>query len=258
MLAALYGIIVGLSLGLTGSGGSILAMPLMVYGLHIPASEAVILSLAVVGLIAMTGAVRQTISGNADWITAALFAATGAIISPLTLHFASDMPEQLRLTLFAVLMLLAAWKMVATARKASEEGPYLIPGKNAFFIIRALFFGGAAGALAGLFGIGGGFIIVPLLVIGLRMPFRRAIGTSLAIIFLISLSGVFYGVVGHPGLPWAIFPLFALGGVAGMLAGTHSASHLPENKVRKIFALTVTLLAAWILFDNLYLKEGTS
>ena len=193
------------------------------------------------------------LAGQADWVTASLFALTGMIVSPFVLHYAAGMDQSLRLILFAVLMLAAAWRMQAGAVSASYNRATDI---NVKYVGKAAASGVAAGALAGLFGIGGGFIIVPLLVMGLKPPYRRAVRTSLAVIFLISLSGIFYGALGKTEVDWNVFMPFAAGGMIGMLAGTQLTGFLPERMTCLVFSGIVPLLAMWILFDNLWLGNG--
>ncbi len=258
ILAVVYGAVTGLSLGLTGSGGSILAIPFMVYGLGLPVNDAVVLSLAVVGLIALSGAIRQSRGRHGDWKTAALFAVTGMAVSPLVLHFASDMNPQLRLVLFALLMLAAAWRMVKGNAAIVGEAAARRHTGDPHPPSRALACGVVAGALAGLFGIGGGFVIVPLLVLFIDLPYKKAVGTSLAAIFLISVSGVAYGLLNHPDLPWDVFLPFAAGGVGGMFAGTALLHKLDEKTLRRVFACVIVLLSAWMLYDNIILTKGAT
>ena len=248
-----FGAVVGLSLGLTGSGGSILAVPLLVYGMGIPVREAIFLSLAIVGLIALTGAVRQGIARQVDWAAAVLFAATGAVVSPVVLHFAAAMDQGVRLSLFAGVMVLAAIKM---AFPRMGGGQWEAPKDGRASAHKALGGGVVAGALAGLFGIGGGFVIVPLLVSLLHIPYRRAVGTSLAVIFLISVSSIGFGLLSDAPVDWRVLGLFALGGFAGMVAGTALVRHLPDLIMRRAFAVIVLGMGVWILFDRLWLQSG--
>ena len=248
-----FGAVVGLSLGLTGSGGSILAVPLLVYGMGIPVREAIFLSLAIVGLIALTGAIRQGIARQVDWAAAVLFAVTGAVVSPIVLHFAAAMDQGIRLSLFAGVMVLAAAKI---AFPQMGGGHWEAPKDGRSLAHKALGGGVVAGALAGLFGIGGGFVIVPLLVSLLHIPYRRAVGTSLAIIFLISVSSIGFGLLSDTPVDWRVLGLFALGGFAGMVAGTALVRHLPDLIMRRAFAVIVLGMGVWILFDRLWLQSG--
>lgn len=120
-ITVIYGSIVGLSLGLTGGGGSILAIPILVYGLGMPMSQSVVISLLMVASIALFGAARQSFSGNVDWRAAILFSLAGMIISPLVIYIAHDVNETLRLILFAVLMLFVAYKMAFSGKKAHHR-----------------------------------------------------------------------------------------------------------------------------------------
>lgn len=248
-----YGAIVGLSLGLTGSGGSILAVPLLVYGMGMPVGEAVFLSLAIVGLIALSGAIRQGIARQVDWAAAALFAVTGMTTSPVVLHFAAAMDPGLRLAMFAGVMVVAALRMALPNLVQAQWKP---PADGRASVYKALGGGIVAGGLAGLFGIGGGFVIVPLLVTLLLLPYRRAVGTSLAVIFMVSVSGVGYGLFSAEPVDWRILGLCALGGVVGMAVGTALVRRLPELVMRRAFAAIILALGAWILVDRLWLGNG--
>lgn len=252
--AIIFGAITGLSLGITGGGGSILAVPLMIYGLHMTMAQAVPLSLAVVGLVALIGAVNMTRKSAVSWRLGALFALSGMMVSPLVLHFGAAVDQELRLTLFALLMLVVAATMVRSPALIKETQK---DDKNKIqFWGQALLGGAIAGTFAGFFGIGGGFIIVPLLVLLMGLPYRQAVGTSLAVIFLISLSGVSYAALHNGSLDWTVFAPFAAGGAGGMTAGNKLAHKLEEKSARRLFALIVVILALWMLLDNLWLKTG--
>jgi uncharacterized membrane protein YfcA len=145
-----FGALVGLSLGLTGSGGSILAIPLLVYGLGLPIQDALPVSLLMVAAIAAFGAARQSIAHAIDWRAAILFSLTGMMVSPLVVAATHDADETLRLVLFALLMLFVAARMVLPRRTQ------IIPAHGARHNILHMAAGGAlAGSLAGFFGVGG-------------------------------------------------------------------------------------------------------
>lgn len=253
-LTAVYGSIVGLSLGLTGGGGSILAIPILVYGLGIPISQAVVVSLLMVASIALFGAGRQSFAGNVDWRAALMFSVAGMIISPLVIYAAHDVNETLRLILFAVLMLFVAYKMAFSDKKSPIPINALsVHQPNA---IKTATGGAAAGALSGFFGVGGGFIIVPLLTMIFAMPYRKAVSTSLAAIFLISITAVAGAYLKGISLDWSLFTLFVAGGMAGMLVGTALVNFIPERPAKIIFAAITATLAFYMLIDKLFLHQG--
>lgn len=253
-LTVIYGSIVGLSLGLTGGGGSILAIPILVYGLGIPMSQAVVISLLMVAIISLFGATKQSFSGDVDWRAAILFSIAGMIISPIVIYMTHDVNETLRITLFAALMLFVAYKMAFSSKKnAAPENALSIHQPTAIKIATG---GTAAGALSGFFGVGGGFIIVPLLTMIFAMPYRKAISTSLAAIFLISTTAVMGAYLKGISLDWNLFTLFVVGGLAGMLAGTALVNFIPERTAKIIFASIVATLAAYMLINRLFLHQG--
>jgi hypothetical protein len=253
-LTVVYGSIVGLSLGLTGGGGSILAIPILVYGLGIPMSQAVVISLLMVASIALFGTARQSFSGNVDWRAALMFSVAGMIISPLVIYVAHDVNETLRLILFAVLMLFVAYKMAFSGKKAAS--PINALSVHQPSVIKTAMGGATAGALSGFFGVGGGFIIVPLLTMIFSMPYRKAVSTSLAAIFLISTTAVVGAYLKGISLDWSLFTLFVGGGLAGMLAGTALVNFIPERTAKIIFASITATLAVYMLIDRLFLYQG--
>ncbi len=172
LTAIAYGLLVGLSLGLTGSGGSILAIPLLVYGLDMPVSEAIVVSLLMVATIALFGAMRQSFGKNVNWTSAILFSIAGMIVSPVVIQLAHNVDDTLRLVLFAGLMLFVSYRMAFGAKEKIVNKPVRgITNENALLKGAKTATGGAvAGGLSGFFGVGGGFVIVPLLSTVFNMP----------------------------------------------------------------------------------------
>lgn len=250
-----FGALVGLSLGLTGSGGSILAIPLLVYGAGLPMQQALAVSLLMVASIAAFGAVRQTITKQINWRAAILFSLGGIIISPLVITLTHDADETLRLILFALLMLIVAWRMIQTSKNLTPENTPEHEQSHPNFMKVAVG-GGLAGTLAGFFGVGGGFIIVPLLTLIFAMPYAQAVGTSLASIALISSSAL----AGHfiKGVTFDIGMLvnFIGGGVLGMLIGIFVMNKIPERMAKRVFAAITAALAIFMLIDKLILHQG--
>lgn len=252
--AFVFGSLVGLSLGLLGGGGSILALPLLIYGLGVDVHVAILGSLMLVGLIAAGGAVRYSMARQVLWKPALLMAASGVIVTPLVLRWAHGVPDSIRLSLFALAMLAAVASML---RPIAKRNASLDPEAGRGWIQltpKALISGIVAGSFAGFFGIGGGFVIVPLLVQFLRLPYAQAVATSLAVISLISLSGVAGELARGIRMPLALFILFAAGGLSGMLISIRFVTRWDERSLRRLFAAGVTLLAVFILVDTLILK----
>lgn len=244
-----YGSIVGLSLGMTGSGGSILAVPLLVYGAGLSLPQALVGSLFIVACVAAFGALRQSLGGRVDWRAALLFSATGMVISPLVVTLAHDVDETARLVLFAVLMLVVAGHMAG-------YGAHCVQGDRKAGALRIGLSGALAGALAGFFGVGGGFIIVPLLIFMFAMPYTKAVGTSLASIALISSAALAGHFAKGVALDWILLANFIAGGVLGMLAGIVAMNKVPERVGKLAFAITTAVLAVFMLIDKLYLHQG--
>lgn len=250
-----FGALVGLSLGLTGSGGSIFAIPLLAYGAGMPMQQALAVSLLMVASIAAFGAVRQTMTKQIDWRAAILFSLGGVIISPLVVAFTHDVNETARLILFALLMLVVAWRMIQTSKNLTPENTLKHEKSNPNFIKIAVG-GGVAGTLAGFFGVGGGFIIVPLLTLIFAMPYAQAVGTSLASIALISSSALAGHFIKGVTLDMGMLVNFIGGGAFGMLLGIFVMNKIPERMAKRVFAAITAALAIFMLVDKLILHQG--
>lgn len=257
-MPVLFGLIVGFSLGLTGGGGSIFAVPLLVYGLAIPAREAVALSLAAVGATALFGAIERLRAGEVEVPTALIFSAGGIAGAPVGAWIGGFLSDALLLILFAALMLFVAARMwmKASSKSANNlspshgactrdaEGRLRFGSKCAQQLALVGFI---TGVLSGLFGVGGGFVIVPALVFFSGMPIHRAVATSLLAIALISASGIAaFAASGRP-MPLGLTAWFVLGGIGGMLTGTHLRSRLPAALLQKGFAVAMVGVAAFIV-----------
>jgi uncharacterized membrane protein YfcA len=272
-LALLFGAIVGLSLGLTGGGGSIFAVPLLVYGLAVRPREAIGISLAAVGATALIGCLRRLGRGEVEVRTGLLFALAGMLGAPAGSWLGGRVPEAMLLALFAGLMTVVAVRMWTQAARrpeearavraaldpipAGERGPACRrdPGGRLHLTSRCFAVlavaGLAAGVLAGLFGVGGGFVIVPALVLVTGMGIHRAVATSLLVIALVSASGVAsYLAAGRP-LPLDLSGLFVLGGVGGMELGTLLGRRLGGPGLQKLFASAMVAVAAFIVARTL-------
>jgi uncharacterized membrane protein YfcA len=265
-LAVLFGCVVGFALGLTGGGGGVLAVPLLVYGLGLPPREAVGVSLAAVGGTALFGVLPRWRKGLVEVRTGLLFAVAGMIGAPIGSQLALRIPETTLLLLFGVLMLVVAWRMWAKSRNPAipsgtcvtethadtdrsacqrdSDGQLRMTSRCARLL---MFVGLLTGILSGLFGVGGRFVIVPALVLFSGMAIHNAVGTSLLAIFLISVSGVASHVLaGNPmSLPMTL--LFLVGGAAGMFLGGLLAKRLSGPTLQQIFAIAVVLVAIFVI-----------
>lgn len=262
----LFGAVVGFSLGLTGGGGAIFAVPLLVYGLGIDPREAIGVSLVTVGITALVGFLQRLRYGLVEVKTGLLFATAGVATAPLGSWLASRISESLLLVSFAILMLTIAARMWRKARDpaersvlvagAQEPGPTCRrdpEGKLHLTSRCALLLGAigmGAGLLSGLFGVGGGFIIVPALVTFSCMGIQRAIGTSLLVISLVSVSGVASLFVQGRPVPLGTTTWFAVGSVAGLFVGSALAHRLGGPTLQRVFAAAILVVATFVIFRN--------
>jgi uncharacterized protein len=264
----LFGAVVGFSLGLTGGGGAIFAVPLLVYGLNVDPREAVGASLVTVGITALVGFLQRLRVGLVEIKTGVLFAFAGMLTAPFGSWLAAQIPEAMLLLLFAVLMLVIAVRMwrkaacpterLAMVNDPNEPGPTCRRDPkgelhlNSRCALLLAIVGMASGVLTGLFGVGGGFIIVPALATFSGMGIQRAIGTSLLVIALVSVSGVASLVAFGRPVPLELVGWFAAGGVAGLLAGSALARQLAGPALQKVFAVAIVVVAVFVIFRNVH------
>jgi uncharacterized membrane protein YfcA len=254
MLAVLYGTLVGLTLGLTGGGGAVVAVPLLLYGLHFGYLEATAVSLAIVGATSIFGALLQSRQGHVLWLVGAILGLGGIPTVPLGKWIAVTAPQNLLLIAFALLMTFIGLKMLLPGK---PKDPTPLSNGNTWKhlsfpkIVLLLFFGALVGILSGTFGIGGGFFFVPTLDLVLGLPIFQATATSLVGIFLISVSGV----IENRDILMAIDPgvslLFFVGSAFGMVAGTYAKNFFRPRALEIIFGCFVLGIAAYVLSQNL-------
>jgi uncharacterized protein len=231
---------IGLGLGLLGGGGSIMAVPVFTFFLHMPPKDAIVASLAVVGVAAATGAAGALIRGVVPLgvtLTVGLAATAGAYAGGLA---GSRLDDRIQLGILGVVMLGAAvamWRRSSgglAATRAAARRPILV------------LLGLGAGGLTGLVGVGGGFLIVPALVIGAGLPMQQAAGASLFVITLAALSGL-AGYAGHTAIAWPFILPFAAVAAAGTLAGSGLAGRLPQRALQQAFAIALVVLGSYVL-----------
>ncbi|NLP61604.1 sulfite exporter TauE/SafE family protein [Paraburkholderia sacchari] len=255
LASAALGSVVGLILALTGAGGAIVAVPLLVFGLGLGVAQAAPIGLFAVALAAGIGALLALREGAVRYKAAALMAATGAVISPAGLWVAHRVPDAPLTLVFALVMARVAWRMFwqkrgqengAAHAQQSEPCPPDLPcrlnlerGKLDWTApcARALALSGAmAGFLSGLLGVGGGFVIVPALKRASDIPMQGIVATSLAVIALVSMAGVAVSAAsGH--MLWLNALPFAAGALAGMLGGRGFARHVSGARLQQSFAV---------------------
>lgn len=240
---------IGLSLGLLGSGGSILTVPVLVYLIGQDEKVAIAGSLAVVGTIALAGALQYLRSGHVDWRNVGWFGVPGMAGTWLGAMIAAYVSGLVQLALFAGVMLLAAIMMLRGNGISGQT-----PGKpRAHWKIAADGLG--VGALTGLVGVGGGFLIVPALVLLGGLSMHRAVATSLVIIALKSYSGFikYLSVLEDQGLQldWPTLGIVTGLGIAGSWAGNQLAGKLPQQTLRRVFGVFLVLMGIYILWRTL-------
>jgi len=262
VLTLIYGAVVGLSLGLTGGGGAIFAVPLLVYGLSVDPRQAVGISLAAVGITSLVGFLGRWTAGQVEVGTGLLFAAAGMVGAPVGSWLSMRIPESLLLTLFAVLMVVVAVRMwrknepllvLKDVRTDMDDGPTC--RRDATGRLRLTspcaallgLVGVATGVLSGLFGVGGGFIIVPALVLFSGMAIHRAVGTSLLVISLVSATGVAAHLWAGRDIPLDTTLYFVGGGVMGMIAGIAASRYLTGPALQRVFAVAIVLVAMFVI-----------
>lgn len=257
MSAALYGSLVGLTLGLTGGGGAIIAVPLLLYGLHFGYLEATAVSLAVIGATAILGAFIQSRKGHVLWLIGAIMGLGGIPTIPLGKWIAVTVPEQILLLLFALIMTFIGLKMIFhhKFRKGSFKTLHLT-NKNSHEhltfrkVVLLLFFGALVGILSGAFGIGGGFFFVPTLDLVLGLSIGQATATSLVGIFLISVAGVIENRDILVSIDQAVSLQFFAGSAMGMIIGSYAKNLFPARALEIFFGCFVLATAAFVLFKN--------
>lgn len=235
---------IGLLLGLLGGGGSLLTVPALVYLVGQTPQSAITTSLAIVGANSLLGASFHRAQGTLSWTVALTFGGTGMLTAYAAAGLSKWLPPAALLSAFAALMLLVGGLMLT--RRESNMGVTRHPRPLPVVTIS----GAVVGLLTGIFGVGGGFLIVPALVILVGLPMQAAVGTSLVVIAMNSLAG-FLGHLdsGLFNLPLTL--IFTSAGLLGTFTGTRLTHQLPAQKLQKSFAVFVIVLAVVLLADNL-------
>lgn len=241
VLAMALAALIGVSLGVLGSGGSIVTLPVLVYIAHVPAKEAVGMSMAIVGATSLFGALIHWRRRNVDTKAAlifSLFGMAGAFVGSTGTHLLS---KQALLLMFSGVMLIVGSLML--------RGGVRLDSYRVCHIPRCMLVGFVVGLLTGFLGVGGGFLIVPALILTAGLDTRRAGGTSLAVIALNSATGLL-GQLRYVRIDWSLLTGFLLFAFAGMLAGLAFARRLPESLLRRLFAIALIALALVLALLN--------
>lgn len=241
-LALLGAALIGLSLGLTGAGGSIITLPVLVYLAGLPPKDAVGLSLFVVGAAALVGALPRLRSGEIHLKAGLMFALSGMAGAAGGARFTPLVSGKVLMIVFAVLMLVVAINMLLNAKVESTKESECRP-------VRCLLAGLGVGLLTGFIGVGGGFLLMPALVKFAKLPLRVATGTSLAVISFNSAAG-FVSHFGEAPPRWTLAFAFAGIAAAGVLLGSYFAKQLPVARLRQGFAFMVIITGAFVLWQS--------
>lgn len=259
------GFAVGLIMAMTGAGGGILAVPLLVFGLQLQMSQAAPIGLLAVGLSALLGAVLGLKDGVVRYKAALLMAVIGMLLAPLGVWLSNRTHNTSLSILFGLVLLFVSYRTLKQARQdqqgqhppnAARKPPCVVGQETGRFVwtthcARVLALSGAtAGLLAGLLGVGGGFVMVPALKRYTDLAMQSVIPTSLAVIALVSVSGVSSSVMAG-SLNWQIALPFAAGALGGMLIGRMFASRINGARLQQAFALISALVAAGMIFKAL-------
>lgn len=260
-------VLVGISLGLIGSGGSILSVPILVYIMAVNPIFATAYSLFIVGASALVGGIKKALNKEVDFKTVFIFGIPSILAVFLTRSYVvPNIPEVLfsigtfELTkpiaimiLFAIVMIMSALKMIQVSN-AEKEPSVTIKNKYFKIIIQGLIIG----IVAGTVGAGGGFLIIPALVLLVRMPMKLAIGTSLFIVALQSLIGFTGDLLHNDPMDWQLLLLFTLCSVIGIFIGTYLSKKISGEKLKKGFGWFVLVMGIYIIAKELFFKHKAS
>ena len=264
LIATALGAVVGLIIALSGAGGGILAVPLLVFGLHLGVAQAAPVSLIAVGTASALGAVLGLRERIVRYRAAMLIGSVGMLTAPLGLRLAHWIPNAPLTLAFAVVLAYVAVRMftqsrrnstIARAGRAAVRRCRLsaIDGRLVWTRPCALAMastGAVSGLLSGLLGVGGGFVIVPSLTRFTDLPARSIVATSMAVIALVSVSGV-SAAAAQGSIDWHIALPFATGAVAALLAGRQVAARVAGSVLQRAFAITSAVVAVLMLTRGL-------
>lgn len=243
MIGYLLALLIGSSLGLMGGGGSILTVPVLVYALGIGAKESIALSLAIVGTTSLVGSISHFRAGNINLKIAMIFAPVAMLGTFAGAKLSVFLSGSMQLILFAFVMLIAAAFMFKgrKEKEIDETAKY----NYLLIVVEGIF----VGLLTGLVGVGGGFMIVPALVLLANVPMKKAVGTSLIIIALKSFAG-FAGYMDKVVIDWIFLGQFTAFTIVGIIIGSYFVKFISTNKLKKSFAIFLVVMGMFILYKN--------
>lgn len=247
LLAVALSVLIGLSLGLLGGGGSMLTVPILIYVLRMEPKGAVATSLLVVGVSSLVGVISHARAGRVKVRTGLWFGVAGMAGAYAGGRLAHFLPPRLLLLAFAAMMVATAAAMLRSRQSQTEPAPTV----SALPIPRVLLQGAAVGAITGLVGAGGGFLVVPTLALLGGLPMAIAVGTSLLVIAMQSLAG-FVGYLGHVAVDLHLAGIIVGAAILGILIGGRLAGRVPEQALRKGFGWLVLAMAIFLMAKQIF------
>ncbi|WP_347404351.1 sulfite exporter TauE/SafE family protein [Micromonospora sp. WMMD961] len=245
-------VLIGVSLGLLGGGGSILAVPLLVYVADLPAKEAIATSLLVVGATSVVGVLPHARANRVRWRTGLIFGVAGMLGAYVGGRLAGFIPAGFLLTGFAVMMLATAVSMIRGRRDAAGRA---VPHELA--VPRVILDGLVVGLVTGLVGAGGGFLVVPALALLGGLPMPVAVGTSLVVIAMKSFAGL-AGYLSSVSIDWNLAVAVTVAAIVGSVAGGRLAGRIPADVLRKSFGWFVVVMGVLVLVQQLPMELRTN
>jgi hypothetical protein len=256
-------LLIGISLGLIGGGGSILTVPVLVYLLGVEPVLATSYSLLIVGVTALVGAIQNMRKGLVSLKTAVVFAIPSFIAVFATRYYIMPaIPDELMnfgeftltkpiavMIFFAIIMLLAAFSMIRSGKKKDIEENTIQEFNYPMIILE----GAVVGVLTGLVGAGGGFLIIPALVLLAKLPMKMAVGTSLLIIAVKSIIGFTGDIAASREIDWIFLIVITILAVGGIFMGSWMSNYIPGAKLKKGFGWFVLAMAVFIISKELFL-----
>jgi uncharacterized membrane protein YfcA len=237
-------LLIGVSLGLLGGGGSILTVPILTYAVGMEARAAIAASLFVVGVTSAVAAIAHARAGRIQWRTGVVFGAAGMLGAFAGGRAAAYLPARVLMILFAAMMIATAIAMLRGRRAAAVAVRRDLP------LGKILVEGFVVGVVTGIVGAGGGFLVVPALVLLGGLPMEVAVGTSLVVIAMKSFAGL-AGHLGHVTVDWPITLAITGTAILGSFLGSALAGRIPPATLRRAFGVFVLAMAAFVLA-----KEG--
>ena len=247
LLVLALSVVIGLSLGVLGGGGSILTVPILVYVAGFEAKEAIAASLFVVGVTSAVSVLSHARSGRVMWRTGLIFGAAGMAGAFAGGLLGGHIPGQILLIAFAVMMVATSVAMLRGRKKKDDDGA--APARRELPLGRVLLDGAAVGLVTGLVGAGGGFLVVPALALLGGLPMSVAVGTSLVVIAMKSFAGL-AGYLTTVQLDWGITLGVTAAAIVGSLTGSRLAGRIPEAALRKTFGWFVLAMGTFVLIQQ--------